>query len=69
MSYPSIIDKKQILKTLDNPTVTSLNRLHIAMGGKGRMPSKVANHIREVLPHIMELLDANKTILRIGIPK
>lgn len=59
------IEKRRILAALNDPGVVSLNKLYAALGGTGRIPSSVANQIREFLPHIIELLDANKTILRL----
>jgi hypothetical protein len=57
------IDKRRILHLLDDPYITSLTKLYAALGGRGRIPGSAAIRIREVLPHIGELLDANKTIL------
>lgn len=59
------IDKRQILAALNDPKVVSLNKMYAAIGGRGRIPSSIANQVRKLLPHIMELLDANKTILRL----
>ena len=59
------LNKRQILAAMNDPEVTYLNKLYVALGGKGRIPARIANQIRGLLPHIMELLDANKTILRL----
>ena len=57
------IDKRRILHLLDDPYITSLTKLYVALGGRGSIPGSAAKRIREVLPYIGELLDANKTIL------
>ena len=57
------IDKRRILHLLDDPYITSLTKLYAALGGRGSIPGNAAKRIRDVLPHIGELLDANKTIL------
>ena len=59
------IDKPQILAALNDPKVVSLNKLYAALGGTGRIPRRIANQIRELLPHFKELLDANKTMFRL----
>ena len=63
------IDKRRILAALDNPEVVSPNKLYAAIGGTGKIPDRIANQIRDLLPHIMELPDANKTMLRLRRPK